>query len=219
MSEIRFRPYRSMDLVSCAHLAAEAWPAKQHITQDIDKTRVMEPYIEIAAAWSNWTEIACLDSGEVIGVIFGETRAKHSKGASRRLIASEIRACAKIVLGQYGKLKRLPPLVWNFMMTEMKLLVNRPESDAEIMLLLLDSRYRGKGIGRSMVDRFVNEAIEAGCKRVSVYADDLASNWHFYESYGFKRAGLFFDNWSTYYNGVRSMGIRFILELGQRTRS
>ena len=192
---------------------------KEHIAQELDKTRIMEPYVEIAAAWSNWTDIACLDSGEMIGVIFGDTRAKDSRGAGRRLMASEIRACAKIVLGRYGEVKRLPTLLWNFMMTEMKLLINRPETDAEIMLLLVDSRQRGKGIGRTLVDRFVNNALEAGSKRMSVYADDLASNWHFYESYGFKRAGLFFDNWSTYYNGERSMGIRFILDLDRRQRT
>ena len=192
---------------------------KEHIAQDIDKTRIMEPYVEIAVAWSNWTDIACLDSGEMIGVIFGDTRAKDSRGAGRRLMASEIRACTKIVLGRYGKVKRLPTLLWNFMMTEMKLLINRPETDAEIMLLLVDSRQRGKGIGRTLVDRFVNNALEAGSKRMSVYADDLASNWHFYESYGFKRAGLFFDNWSTYYNGERSMGIRFILDLDDQQRT
>jgi len=182
----------------------------------MDKTRILEPYVEIAAAWSNWTNIACLDSGEMIGVIFGDTRAKDSIGAGRRLIVSEFRACAKIVLGRYGKVRRLPTLLWNFMMTEMKLLVNRPEADAEIMLLLVDSKQRGKGIGRTLVDRFVNNAMDSGSKRVSVYADDIASNWHFYESYGFKRAGSFFDNWSTYYNGDRSMGIRFILDLDHR---
>jgi GNAT superfamily N-acetyltransferase len=219
LPEIQFRPYRIQDLPRCAQLAAEAWPVKEHITQELDKTRIMEPYVEIAAAWSNWTDIAYLDSGEIIGVIFGDTRTKDSRGAGRRLIASEIRACARILLGRYGKVRRLPSLLWNFMMTEMKLLVNRPEADAEIMLLLVDSTHRGKGLGRTMVDRFVNNALDAGSRRVSVYADDLASNWHFYESYGFKREGLFFDNWSTYYNGERSMGIRFILDLDRWHRT
>jgi len=192
---------------------------KGHITQEPDKTRIMEPYVEIAAAWSNWTDIACLDSGEIIGVMFGDTRAKDSKVVRRKLVASEIRACAKIVFGRYGKVKRFPTLLWSFMMTEMKLLVNRPERGAEIMLLLVDSRQRGKGIGRTLVDRFVRNALEAGSKRVSVYADDIASNWHFYESCGFRRAGLLFDNWSTYYTGDRSMGIRFILDLDHRQRT
>jgi len=211
--EIRFRRYRTQDLQRCAHIAADAWPAKEHITQDPDKTRILQPYVEIAAAWSNWTDIACLDTGEMIGVLFGDTRAKDSRGAGRRLVASEIRACGKLVLGRYGRVRRLPTLLWNFMMTEMKLLVNRPDTGAEIMLLLVDSKQRGKGIGRTLVDRFVDRASKAGSKRVSVYADDLASNWRFYENYGFRRAGQFFDNWSTYFNGERSMGIRFSLDL------
>lgn len=218
MPEMHFRPYRTEDLRRCADIAAEAWPPKEHITQDKDRSRIMEPYVEIAAAWSNWSDVACLDSGEAVGVLFGEARAGSQAGAGRRIVGSELRACAKLALGRYSKVERPLPLLWCFMMTEAKLLANRPEADAEIMLLLVDSRHRGKGIGRMLVDRFVRNALEHGSRRLSVYADDKTSNWGFYESYGFVRDGLFFDNWSTYYNGYRSMGIRLVLDLtGKKT--
>ena len=214
MKDLHFREYTSNDLVRCAKLAAEAWPVKDHISGGSERWRIMEAYVEIAVSWSNWTDVACLDSGELVGLMFGEIRGRHVKGFPTRIVYSEMNAGAKLVLGRYGRIKRLPTVLWNFLMVEMKLLVNRPYADAEVMLFLVDSKYRGKGIGSLLMDRFVDVAKQKGSTRISVYADDQASNWRFYENYGFERAGVFYDNWSSYFNRTRSMGIRLVLDLG-----
>lgn len=213
MQGLLFRKYTSNDLSRCAQLAAEAWPVKDHISGGSERWRIMEAYIEIASSWSNWTDVACLDSGELVGLIFGEVRGRNADRFPTRIISSELSASAKFVLGRYGRIERLPSVLWNFLMTEMKLLVNRPDADAEIMLFLVDSRYRGKGIGSVLMDRFIMAAKEDGSTRMSVYADDQTSNWRFYENYGFERASIFYDNWSSYFNRTRSMGIRLVLDL------
>jgi GNAT superfamily N-acetyltransferase len=213
MQGLFFREYASNDLHRCAQLAAEAWPVKDHISGGPGRWRVMVPYIDIASSWSNWTSVACLDSGELVGLMFGEVRGRNAEVFPTRIVSSELRACAKFVLGKYGSIERLPAVLWNFLMTEMKLLVNRPEADAEIMLFLVDSKHRGKGIGSVLMDKFVGVARQMGSTRISVYADDQASNWRFYENYGFERAGVFYDNWSSYFNMNRSMGIRLVLNL------
>jgi len=213
MKGLLFREYTSNDLSRCAQLAAEAWPVKEHISGGSERWRIMVPYIEIAVSWSNWTDVACLDNGELVGLIFGEIRGRRVKGFPTRIVSSELSASAKFVLGRYGRIERLPTVLWNFIMTEMKLLVNRPDADAEIMLFLVDSKCRGKGIGSILMDKFVDFAKHKGSTRISVYADDQASNWRFYENYGFERAGVFYDNWSSYFNKNRSMGIRLVLDL------
>ena len=213
MPDLCFREYTSNDLSRCAQLAAEAWPVKDHISGGSERWRIMEAYVEIATSWSNWTNVACLDSGELVGLMFGETRGRHAEGFPTRIVSSELNASAKLVLGRYGRIERLPTVLWNFLITEMKLLVNRPDADAEIMLFLVDSKYRGKGIGSVLMDRFIMAAKEEGSIRMSVYADDQTSNWRFYENYGFERASIFYDNWSSYFNGTRSMGIRLVLDL------
>lgn len=60
---------------------------------------------------------------------------------------------------------------------------------AEIYDLTSMEGYRG-GIGRAMVDAFVQKSREAGLKRVDVGTDSELS-WGFYESYGFKRVREF----------------------------
>jgi len=208
-----YREFVPEDLEQCVRLAAQAWPVREHISKEKDSWRVFEPYVGIGRAWSNWTCVACLDSGEVIGLVFGDIRGVSDSSSIRRMVRSEAAAFGGIAIGRFGRLERTVPLIWNFMMTELKLIVNRPEADAEIMLLLLDEKYRGKGIGRELVDRFASAARGHGAKKMSVYTDDQASNWRFYESYGFARARLFYDNWSSYFEGKPSTGIRYVMGL------
>jgi ribosomal protein S18 acetylase RimI-like enzyme len=206
---VLFREFEPDDLDRCSKLAAQAWPVPEHITTDEDGWRIFEPYVRIGHEWSNWTCMVCTDSGDLIGLIFGDIRGIEGSRSISKMVRSELRACTGIVLGRYCKVHGMPRLLWNFIMTEMKLIIGRPEADAEIMLLVLDEPHRGKGIGRELVDRFARAAKAADAKRMSVYTDNQASNWRFYEKYGFTRASTFYDNWSSYFEGHRSMGIRF----------
>jgi len=210
---LMFREFEWGDLEQCSRVAAQAWPAQEHVTKDSEGWRLMEPYVTIGVEWSNWTCVAHDDSGAVIGLVFGDIRGLPGSRSIRRVFVAEAKAFTDFTLGKYGKAETLVPFLWNFIMTELKLLIGRPEADAEIMLLVLDEKHRGKGIGREMVDRFVNAARKAGAKKVSVYTDDQASNWRFYERYGFRKGRVFHDNWSSFWEGHASNGIRFELKL------
>lgn len=218
MTEPLFRALQDSDFESCARLAAQAWPVHAHLTSERDPWRFMAPYIDIAIGWSNWTEVICDPSGRVTGLMFGEIRGRDSVGRKKmgvgmKILTSEMKVHAKFVLGRYGRVERLPAVLRTFGTTELKLIINRPEADAEVNLFLVDAELRGMGLGRKLMDRFVDAARSRGAKRISVYADDHASNWEFYERYGFKRTGMFYDNWSSYYNRHDSYGIRLSLDL------
>jgi ribosomal protein S18 acetylase RimI-like enzyme len=98
-------------------------------------------------------------------------------------------------------------------LTELKLKVNMPRSDAEIRLFIVDSKHRGKGIGGMLIDRFLHTARDAGSTLATVYTDDKTSNWQFYEKYGFRRVGTFHDNVTSYFCNVDSTGMIYVLDL------
>ena len=208
-----YREFQPSDIVRITQLASQAWPVQEHLSADEGRWRVMEPYIRIGLDWSNWTCVVCSDSGEVLGCVFGDIRGLKGSSSIHRVVRSEVRALAGTLVGRYGRFERLHSMLWNFLMTEAKLIVGRADSDSEIMLLILDERFRGKGIGKELVDRFAKAARDAGAKKMSVYTDDQASNWKFYERYGFRRAYQFYDNWSSYYGGRHSNGIRYVMDL------
>jgi len=79
----------------------------------------------------------------------------------------------------------------------------------------VDSRHRGKGIGSALLERFLSAAKEMGSTRVTVYTDDLMSDWRFYERRGFKRITTFYDNITSCYSGTPSLGIIYAMDLEQ----
>jgi ribosomal protein S18 acetylase RimI-like enzyme len=209
---ISFRQYDPQDMRACARLAEEAWPAAPELAPEDGGSWGMEGYIESSLLWSNWRDVAC-DSNGVIGFLFGRID-KHEGGVT--LIKSTLGEFSMTGRFLFGKNDRPPGMLglfWNLLLTETKLMVKMPRSDAEIELFIVDSQRRGRGIGRMLVDRFVKAAKESGSSLVTVYTDDKTSDWQFYEKYGFRRVGTFYDNLTSYFANVHSNGIIFLLDL------
>ena len=212
VENLHFREYKPDDFQRCVELTADAWHDEITIS---DWRRLREAYTQLALAKSNWKEMAYL-SDEVVGLLFGKIGNQHhglfsgTKTYIRRLVII-IRA----LIDQHGQIARpyIVPLV--HILTEVKLLINRPKSDAEIVYLLVDSKHRGKGLGSRLVERFINAAISEGASRICVYSDNQASDWKFYGKFGFMQTSIFYDNWSSHFNGKPSKGVIYALSLGK----
>lgn len=103
--------------------------------------------------------------------------------------------------------------LWSIAVTEVKIRLKKPPSDASIEMFIVGSKHRGKGIGSALIDRFLEAAIQAGSRLVTVYTDDRQSDWQFYERRGFKRVASFYDNVTSHYSGSQAHGLIYALEL------
>ena len=210
--DISFRRYAHEDLRACSSLAEEAWPAGEHLASDDQEAIGMEGYIESSLLWSNWTDLAC-DSQGVVGFLFGKIDKLRGGASLAKPSLREARLMAGLLLGGKWRGSMMVAMFWNVFLTELKLMVNVPRSDAAIELLIVSSKYRGRGIGRMLVDRFVQAARSASSSLVTVYTDDQMSNWSFYENYGFRRVGSFHDNVTSYFAGKDSNALIYVLDL------
>jgi ribosomal protein S18 acetylase RimI-like enzyme len=210
--EVVFRKYEPADLRRCAELAEQAWPVRDKMGEEPDGTPVFEPWIESSSYSSTWTELASI-SGEVIGFLFGTIDKQKPKGINFGGISDQLWMVGRFLSGGHGRFRMSFSTMIGFMFTEFKLAVNRPKADAEIVLLIVDSRFRGKGIGKALVDRFVKAAKDAGSYAIALYTDDKSSNWRFYEVYGFRKVTTFYDNISTYFVGEPANAIYYVLDL------
>jgi len=213
-SAIQFRPYASSDLARCAELAEQAWPLRYWMDPDTGDAGMMQGYIEWAMQSSTRAEVAC-DGGKVIGVLIGKIDKQSRDRDAVDFVTDEPRMIFRVLLGRYGRPRNVLRMICVLLITEMKLLILSPDSDAEIIILIVDKDYRGRGIGRMLVDRFVSAAREAGSSSMLVYTDEQASNWQFYEIYGFKKVATFYDNASTFFNRRPTNGLLYLLELKQ----
>jgi len=204
------RKYQASDLRACAELAAEAWPSRMSTISREDQVAGMEGYMMSALAASTWAEVLD-ESGRVVGFLFGRIE-KHRK-AGVKLVPKQslISVASAFIATRHERPANILRMIWNVALTELKMSVNRPRSDAEITMLIVDSAHRGKGYGRLLVERFVHAARAAGASALTVYTDDQSSNWRFYERLGFRRVAEFYDNISSFWVGRRANGIVYVL--------
>ncbi len=195
---------------ACSRLAWDAWAADADMRDEFANPRVMEGYVRTFMVRSNWTEIA-YDSSGVIGLLFGRVgRVKSSENPGP--LASELGMIPQLIFGVDGQ-RISPVVIWHFFSTEFKVLVNVPRSDAEVNLIIVESRYQGKGLGKKLMERFIGAARDAGCKSLTLYTDDAASNWRFYEILGFKKVATFHDGLTSFFVERKANGLVYVLDI------
>lgn len=207
-----FRPYEDGDMDRIVGFAVQSWHLKSDTILRGTEEAVMNQYVGLALPVSNWRIVASLD-GVVVGAAFGMMSRAYRKESFFSATRSELALPIKLLVDERCKIPRRCRAVLSYVLTELKLALNISGYDAVLTLLLVDESYRGRGIGRALTDRFVEFAKETGGSLAMVYTDDVASNWRFYKEYGFRKANVFRDNWSSFYNGTRTNGIIFDLKL------
>jgi ribosomal protein S18 acetylase RimI-like enzyme len=210
--EVSFRRFQPGDIPALALLARDAWPARPAVGSMQLEQAGMEGYVEYSLGASNWTDIAC-DPNGVIGFLFGRIDNYPGTAIPGKPIAGELPSAIRSFFRKGRMTHWHLSMVWGIVLTDLKLMLNMPDSDASIEMFIVDSKHRGRGVGGQLIDRFLTAAREAGSSMVTVYTDDRMSDWRFYERRGFKRVRTFHDNITSRYSGSDANGIIFTLDL------
>lgn len=189
MDDVIIRPYSpETDMEGVFACYAEGfrhivWPFLDHA----DKSLNMDI---LRFFWSGSTHGFVAESGgEVHGVIFGSIpeRPKHvlsmiPKGAGLMLRAFMGKGMEPIARRYFFN------MAYGYAPHVLKHPVDF--SSAEILLFTSRKALRGRGMGRKLMDAFVEKAGTSQIPCIHVCTDTSLS-WHFYEAYGFKRVREF----------------------------
>ncbi len=209
---VAFRNYVPEDLPACVDLAREAWPLRPGLALNARAGELIGTWIGSVVDSASWAEVAEDEHG-LIGMLFAEVKGQVARKEKGSTYGLEIGSFFRGLAGDYGNAITTIRFLVSFMMTELKLLINKPGSDAEITMLIVQEGHRGKGLGKQLVDRFIEGARKQGAKSVSLYTDDQTSNWRFYEILGFKQVAKFYDNGSSRYAGKHANALIYKIEI------
>lgn len=209
--EVQFRQYTKGDLHVCSRFAADAWPSISNIVSEPDAERFMSAYVELCCTPSTWKEVACI-SGNVVGFLFGRIDKDVTMSKGFHTLFSTIVLLLRLLLGKYGKIAEPFTFLKKFIATESKVSNYTPKVDGTIELFVVDANFRGRKIGKKLLDRFIAMAQKKNVKSLSVYTDPL-SNWKFYEVYGFQRICTFHDDLNSYIEQKDVEGYIYTIEI------
>lgn len=208
MSEgLTFREYEKGDFQRCVEITAKAWPELTGGRAAAD----LEGYL-----WpSTWRQLACIDNVPV-GILFGTIYS--DLGALKKLKVPLMHATvnAKVFLGLYGKTPDRLAWIMGGIATEKEVKRGRAEADGRIDFFVIDSTYRGKGIGKDLLRRFVEHAISRGASRISVDSLEFES-WRFYVENGFtKLSATFREDVHSRIRNEDVEGYQFVMDIGRK---
>ena len=195
--ELSFRAYGVEDLERCTQLSTSAWRGLFSFAGEEGEANLMRFSVEFYTATATWQEVACI-SGNVVGLLFGKVDSDLPSFAAIRTFLADSRVYLKLLAGSYGKIPKRTKVMRLGISDDRNIRANSPVADGEVTFLVVDESYRGMGIGRQLMDRFVAHARSKNAKKITVNTTDPICNWEFYEQYGFKRFSSFRDGLSSY---------------------
>jgi GNAT superfamily N-acetyltransferase len=208
MSEVlTFREYEKKDFHRCVEITAATWPELTGGRAAADFEGYLGP--------STWRQLACIDNVPV-GFLFGTVYS--DLGALMKLKVPLMHATVntKVLLGLYGKTPDRLAWIMGGIATEKDIKRGRAEADGRIDFFVVDPTYRGKGIGKDLLQRFVEHAISRGARRISVDSLEFES-WRFYVEHGFiKLSATFRDDLHSRIRNEDVKGYQFVMEIGKK---
>ena len=204
LDTLSFREYRPADSQRFLEIMASSWPK---LARGIHVFSV-EWYVASAA----WKEVACI-SNSVVGILFGRTDSDLTSLGRLRIFLTQVTAYLKLFFGLYGRLPHHLTTIKKAISSDRKISISSREVDGEITFFAVDAAYRRKGIGKALMDRFIDHAKKRGARRISVYTTDPGSDWPFYERYGFRKLSSFRDSFMSFAWEEEVKAMIYILDL------
>ena len=215
-SDIDFRSCDRADYPACARISAAAFAL---VADSLDRklngapVEIYEAMVEVCDRLSTYSELAIIE-GEVAGFIFGRIERHFTLIDKCCLVKKYLTLLGRFLLGRYGSRQKLVRLVGPLLREGQELRRNIPPSEGWIEYFAVSPKYQGQGVGRKLMDRFVQHAARWGVQALSVFTDETASFW-FYERYGFQRWAEFNSPLGSYLHGKPIKGFSYRLPLDE----
>jgi GNAT superfamily N-acetyltransferase len=180
-----YNPVRDIDGVYrafCSGFGHVFWPMIEEADPELIKD-----VVRALSALGNHNLVADAD-GEAVGILAG------CVGIKPRLAASAFKQnllvlLPRIIMNQYNATRKARKHIQlvnkNYLPFSIK---STPTffPFCEVLLFVIVKEYRGRGVGRLLMDEYVRRVRDGGGKRAVVLTDSELS-WWFYQAYGFKR--------------------------------
>lgn len=192
MNDLYFDTCSVRDIPACAALAAEAWPHFFPLLAHDDRAQmgIQDLYVRSAFFSSTWHQ-GIYDKGELMGFLFGRLEKDFTWQSRFRVFWESLRSA-------YRYMVFLRPHIRTPFLTEHRILAQRIQEhtrdfDGEVLLFIVSKACRGMGIGKKLMENFLQHALERGASGIYLYTDH-SSNWKFYERFGFQLQAMIYDD-------------------------
>lgn len=199
MNALTYRRYDKGDLDALVELTKQAWPVVYNLADDKNTTLLAKSYVLSNLCSANYAEICC-NGDQIVGFLLANVKTREGdkleKSGNKKLVFDYL-------LGRYGRFRKRYRMLFAQIAAIAKTERICKKFDAEILLFVVDSSFRGHGIGTTLINDFLASAKADGAGSVFL-ATDVLCNRIFYEKLGFIKYGEFYDDCLSILMGKRA---------------
>lgn len=178
---IKFREIKESDYPIIANIIMKTWEFDEFCELKAAK-ELAKYYLYICLNDQTYTNIVTLNEIP-IGVVMGKNLAKWKSSEKYESLINE--TTSKLFFNKEGR--KALKFIRGIEEMNAKLLKNYSKNfQAELSLFILDSSYRGMGIGKLLFDKFLEYLKQEKITNFYLFTD-TNSNYKFYEHYGMAR--------------------------------
>ncbi|MFR4948614.1 GNAT family N-acetyltransferase [Thomasclavelia spiroformis] len=179
--QIKLREYQKQDFKALETIIKETWHYDDFSSP---KIAIKLARVFLSSCLTNYTfsRVAVVD-GNIVGIIMVNNIAKHKCPLSNRLL--QIKSILSLLSSKEGR--KISKIFSNINGIDKQLLnENNKIYSAELVLFIVSSSCRGKGIGKMLFQSVLNYMKQKKLKEFYLFTD-TSCNYGFYEHQGMKR--------------------------------
>lgn len=187
MTDIQFNPYTSKDATALYTLCESAWSFRDYTTNEATRKSLVKVDAYGALMGTDYQELAWVDN-QPAGVLIGQSKTVLSgiKNLKYRALfwgvlfkLYFIHKDAKDALKNFRKVDKAYQKLYKSL---------KKQYNAEVILFIVHPSMQGKGVGKTLMNRYVKHCKNRGYKRFYLFTD-TSCNYGFYDHYGFNYIG------------------------------
>lgn len=203
------RDYRDEDLAACMDLVNQAWDFDGRLGNPDLSGFIKDFYVTGPLAESRHYRVIEEDQ-RVLGLIFGRCGPGKVYRTDYTGVRGRLRAAGRLLSLRGWTLGEKFAWLKAIQGHEAARARVMRQTGTEITLLVVESVSQGKGLGRQLMDEYVEQCRRLGKERITVETD-VHANFGFYEHYGFVLVGEFGSPMNELFTG--GSGRSFVYEL------
>ena len=187
MKDIVFREVNKNDYSDLKTLINDAWHFEKYINDPNSVEHMLNANMHLALSAQNYTQAAELN-GKVVGFIYGRVDGRRIPPKNLAHLPHILFHGACLLLKSHRERKLIRGFL-NLVRVYIKLHKNtRTEYDGELVFFVVSSKCRGKGIGKQLLNNYLDYCRQNSVKNIYVYTDTNC-NYNFYDFNGFNPKG------------------------------
>ncbi len=187
MNDILFREVNKHDYNDLKVLINDAWHFEKYTNNPNSVKHILNANMHTALLTQNYTQVAELN-GEVVGFLYGRVDGRSIPLKNLTHLPYILFHGACLLLKSRHE-RNLVRGFFNLIKVYTKLLQNtKSEYDGELVFFVVSSKCRGKGIGKQLLNNYLDYCRQNSVKNIYVYTDENC-NYGFYDFNGFTPKG------------------------------